>query len=288
MTIDDDVYLGVVPIESETNAGQIKVLIKEARRRQRLRYLAAAVALVATGVGLGKVIDQASNSTPARTGQATSVANFINSMKQANGTRFVATYRLNDYLFFQNGTIVIAQIPSPSGTKETTNVDGYSGTGRDAYLYHGPGGRIAQWIKNGTNVSACAKLAGSGTFGKLQCSRPSPYIPSNGFIEEDAGFVPTYVLQSITELFGARSLKKAAVTTRVSQEFGSLRCLTQMSGPTTQTTCINQAGFVVSWLLQNGSGSSSRSTLTSLNHHPTADDFKTLIRPTKSLILPSV
>lgn len=289
MTIDhDDVRLGVDPTESETNAGQIKVLIKEARRRQRLRYLAAAVAIVATGVGLGIIIDQASNSTPTKAGQATSVADFINSMKQANGTRFVATYRLNDYLFFQNGTIVIAQIPSPPGMKVTTNVDGYSGTGRYAYLYHGPSGRIAQWIKNGTNVSACLRMAGAGAFRELQCSRPSPYIPSNGFAEEDAGFVPTYVLQSISGIGGPRWQKKATVTTRASREFGRLRCLAQLSGPTTQTTCINKAGFIVSWLLQSGSGSSSRAMLTSLNHHPTADDFKTLLLLTRSLILPSV
>lgn len=251
------------------------------------------VALAATGVGLAIIVDQASNSTPSKTGQATTVANFLNSMKRANDTRFVATYRLNDYLFFQNGTIVIAQIPSPPGTKVSTNVDGYSGTGHYAYLYHGSSGRITQWIKNGTNVSACTNvlLSGNyatGTFGKLQCSRPSPYIPSNGFAEEDAGFVPTNVLQSITGFGGPRWQKKATVTTKASQEFGPMRCLGQLSGPASQTTCINRAGFVVSWLEQNASGSSSRSTLTSLNHHPTADDFKTLLRPTKSLILPSV
>jgi hypothetical protein len=251
------------------------------------------VTLAATGVGLAMTVGRASNPTPTNTRQATSAANFINSMKQANGTRFVVNYRLNGYLFFQNGTIVIAQIPSPPGAKVTTNLDGYSGTGRYAYIFHGPTGRIVQWIKNDTNVSACINLPitgnfDTGIFGKLQCSRPSPYIPSNGFAEADTGFVSTYVLQSITGLGGARSLKKATVTTRVSQEFGPLRCMTQFSGPTTQTTCINQAGFVVSWLLQSGSGSSSRATLTSLNHHPTADDFKTLRRPTKSLILPPV
>ena len=246
------------------------------------------MALIATGAGLGIIIHQTSNSTPTKVVQATSVADFIKSMKQANGTRFVATYRLNNYLFFQNGTTVIAQIPSPPGTKVTTNLDGYSGTGHYAYLYHGPSGRIAQWIKNGTNVSACLRMAGGGTFRKLQCSRPSPYIPSNGFAEEDAGFVPTYVLQSISGIDGPGWQREATVTTRASREFGPLRCLAQSSGPTTQITCINQAGFVVSWLLQSGSGSSSRATLTSLNHHPTADDFKTLLPPTTSLILPSV
>ncbi len=263
--------------------------------QRRILALAIVIAVAATATGAFLVItaDRATNQAPTNTGQATSMAKFIDSMKQANGTRFVVTYRLNRYLFFQDGTIVIAQIPSPPGTKVKTNVDGYSGTGRYAYILRGPTGRIIQWIKNGTNVSACTNVPitgnyDNGTFGPLRCSRPSPYIPSNGFAEEDAGFVPTYVLQSVTELVGVHSQKKAMITTRVSQEFGPLRCLTQYSGPTTQTTCIDQAGFIVSWLLQNGSGYSSRSTLTSIDHHPTADDFTTLLRPTTSLLLPAV
>lgn len=72
-----------------------------------------AVALTAAGTGLVKTVDPTSKPTPTKTETAASVANFINSMKQANSTPFVATYRLNGYLFFQDGTIVVAQIPSP-------------------------------------------------------------------------------------------------------------------------------------------------------------------------------
>ena len=84
------------------------------------------------------------------------------------------------------------------GTKGTPNVDGYSATGRMAYVFNGPTGRIVQWIQDGTNVSACEMSDStgtyvSGTFGKLECSRPSPYVPSNGFLEESLGLVPTYV-----------------------------------------------------------------------------------------------
>jgi hypothetical protein len=213
----------------------------------------------------------------------------MESMKRARGTHFVLTYRLNGYSFLSYGTIVIAQIPSPPGTKVTSNADDYSGTGRFAYVFHGPTGRIVQWIKNGTNVSACVNdlITGtyvSGTFGKLQCSRPSPNIPSNGFAEEDVGFVPTYVLQSVT----AMEPTQARLSAKVSQEFGPLRCLIQTSGTTTQTTCINQAGFIVSWFLQNGMGSFSRAILSSLKHIPTASDFKTLLPPTKAFILPPV
>ena len=245
--------------------------------------------LVATWVSFAFIAGKSANAATAKTSNTASVANFVESMKRAGGTHFVLTYRVGGYSFLSYGTIVIAQIPSPPGTKVTTNADGYSGTGRFAYVFHGPTGRIVQWIKNGTNVSACENvlITGtyvSGTFGKLQCSRPSPYIPSNGFAEEDVGFVPTYVLQTVTEIGPTR----ARVSAKASQEFGPLRCLIQTSGTTTQTTCINQAGFIVSWLLQNGMGSFSRAILSSLKHDPTASDFKTLLPPTKAFILPPV
>ena len=127
----------------------------------------------------------------------------------------------------------------------------------------------------------------TGTFGKLRCSRPSPYIPSNGFIQEDEGFVPLYVIQSVMNVDSSRGTT-SRMSMGTSQEFGPLRCLTQTSGTTTQTTCINRAGFIVSWKLQSGMGSFTRAILSSLNHHPTAGEFKTLIRPTTSLILPPV
>ena len=256
-------------------------------------FAVAIVAVVATAMGgAATAASREPKLTPRDMGTETTAANVINSMKRANGTRFVATYRLHGYLYFPNGTIVIAQIPSPPGTKATTNVDGYSGTGRYAYVLRGLTGRIIQWIKIGTNVSACANVPvtgnyQTGTFGKLRCSRPSPYIPSNGFAQQDVGFVPAYVLQQVTEFDGFPSQKRAVITTRSSRRFGPVRCLVQYSGPTTQTTCIDRAGFIVSWLDQSGTGYSSSATLTSINHRPVAADFTTLLRPTTSLILPA-
>jgi hypothetical protein len=243
--------------------------------------LATAVVVFAVDSG------QAANAASSKTSNTTLVANFRESMKSADGTRFVLTYHVGGYPVLSYGKIVVAQIPSPPGTKVTTNAYGYSGTGRMAHLFHGPTGRIVQWIQNGTNVSACVNvlLKGtyvSGTFGKLECSRPSPFIPSNGFGEEELGFVPTYVDQSLTAIRPA----KATVSTKPSQ-FGALPCLIQTSGTTTQTTCINHEGFIVSWLLQN-TGSFSRVILSSLKRNPTASDFQTLIAPTKALILPPV
>ena len=242
---------------------------------------------MAAAVVVAVVVTETSNPRSAKAASKASVASFINSMKRANRSKFVATYQVDNFLYFQTGTIVVTQMPSPPGTEPTTNADGYSGSGRYAYLYRGAKGRVAQWIKIGTNVSACATRPSNGNDGALQCSRPSPYLPSNGFAMQDTGFVPTYVLQTLQELVGIKSSKPLTITTHESKDFGPLRCLTQSPGPTTQITCVNHDGFVVSWVLDNGSGYSSRATLTSLSRTPSAKDFTTLIKPTKSLILPA-
>jgi hypothetical protein len=245
------------------------------------------MALATAVVGFAVDSGQAANAASSKISNTTLVANSRESMKKADGTRFVLTYHVGGYPVLSYGKIVVAQIPSPPGTKVTTNADGYSGTGRMDYLFHGPSGRIVQWIQNGTNVSACVNvlLKGtytSGAFGKLECSRPSPFVPSNGFAEEELGFVPTYVDQSLTAIQPTK-----ATTSSRSSQFGALRCLIQTSATTTQTTCINRAGFIVSWYLQS-TGSFSRVILSSLKRDPTASDFKTLIAPTKALILPPV
>ena len=102
--------------------------------------------------------------TSKRSRTTTSVTTFTNAIQHANDARFVATYRLRSYLFFSSGTIVIAQIPSPPRTRATTNADGYSGSGRYAYLLRESTGRIIQWIKIGTNVSACVNVLVAGNF----------------------------------------------------------------------------------------------------------------------------
>ena len=250
------------------------------------------VMVVAMATGSAIFAYREASLTSKRSRTTTSVTTFTNAIQHANDARFVATYRLRSYLFFSSGTIVIALIPSPPGMRATTNADGYSGSGRYAYLFRGSTGRIIQWIKIGTNVSACVNVlvAGNfenGTFGKLRCSRPSPYVPSNGFAEPDAGFVPTYVRQQVTSMAAVPSRERALVTSRSSRAFGPLRCLAQFSGPTRQTTCIDRAGFVVTWLLQTGSRYSSSATLTSINRHPAPADFTTLLHPTTALILPA-
>jgi hypothetical protein len=262
-----------------------ELLIKEARRAKRLRRLRnIAIVFVALAVVTVISVIQTLNKTPSKPKPETAVAKFVDSMKHANDTRFVATYRVYHYDWMGNGVITMAQIPSPPGTKATTNSDGYSGSGKYAYLYRNADGRISQWIKVGTNVSGCL-MQPKGPIRQMECSRPSPYLPSNGFALADVGFVPTYVRQSILTSNGLP--KSMKLTTRVSNEFGRLTCLTQTFVSTIQTTCIDRSGYVVLWRYHSLDYSSS-ATLTAFNRHPTANEFKTLIKPTQSLVLPGL
>jgi hypothetical protein len=247
--------------------------------------------LLAATAGFEDNSGQVANAAASKTSNAALIANFNALTKKADSSRFVLTYHIGGYPVLAYGKIVVAQIPSPPGTTVPKNAYGYSGTGRMAYVFHGLSGRIVQWIQNGTNVSACVNvlLRGtyvSGAFGKLECSRPSPYIPSNGFAEEGVGFVPMYVESQSTAI----QPKQMTVSTKSSQssQFGTLSCLVESQETTVQTTCINRAGFIVSWFLRNGTGSFSSVILSALRRDPTASDFKTLISPTKALILPPV
>jgi hypothetical protein len=106
----------------------------------------------------------------------------------------------------------------------------------------------------------------------------------NGYIEQDVGFVPTYILQEVETDETPRS--NDWLSTRSSKEFGQLRCLTQVDW--SQTTCIDRSGYVVSNLVTNGPTYETGVTLTRLSHHPTASDFAPLVKPTVGFILPPV
>jgi hypothetical protein len=244
----------------------------------------AALLIVALVLVATIAVMQAMNGGPSKATPKTAVAKFVESMTHASDTNFVATYRVANYNLFQGGVITMAQIPNPPGTKVTPNIDGYSGTGRSAYLYRGGNGLVAQWIKIGSNVSGC-EMPAKGGDSQLECSRPSPYIPSNGFAEEDFGFVPTYVMQSMQDFTPKGLGKSLKFTTRVSNQFGRLTCLTQTFDSTIQTTCIDRSGYVVLWSYHNN-GYSSSVTLRAFNRHPTAKDFRTLNKPTRALLLP--
>lgn len=265
----------------------VELLIKEARRakrRRRLRNIAFVfVALVVVTVSS---IIATTNKTPTKPKPEASVGKFVELMRNANDTRFVATYRIRHYDWMGSGVITMAQIPSPPGTKVTTNSDGYTGSGKYAYVYRNADGRISQWIKIGTNVSGC-EMPPKGPIGHMECSRPSPYLPSNGFAFADVGFVPTYVVQEIRNSTSNRLGASTTRTTRASNQFGRLTCLTQTFAPSIQTTCIDRSGYVVLWKYRDLHWSSS-ATLAAFNRHPTDVDFRTLIKPTQPLVLPGL
>ena len=270
---------------SRENPDSAVLLIKEARRAKRLRRLRNVLTVLVALVIITVIsVLQTVNKTPSKPRPETVVAKFVDSMKHADDTRFVATYRVRHYDWMGSGVITMAQIPSPPGTKATTNSDGYAASGKYAYVYRNADGRSSQWIKIGSNVSGCV-MPPKGPIGHMECSRPSPYLPSNGFALADVGFVPTYVMQSIQGFTSKGPGNKLQFTTRVSKQFGRLTCLTQTLAPMIQTTCIDQSGYVVLWSYHSD-GHSMSVTLTTFNRHPTAKDFRTLIKPTKALVLP--
>jgi hypothetical protein len=266
--------------ETSLNAGSNDLLIKEARRRQRRRWSAFLIPLIVVAVTSTVTAIQLTSSSKPKVVSPTSIKSFETLFRHGSHIRFVATYRVHDYTFYPAGTIVYSQIPSPPGTKAVENADGYSGTGRYAYVYRG-NGRIVQWIQIGTNVSACMRLP-APYFTTLKCDQSSPFIPSNGFSEEGVGLIQQQV-QSWDYLRDVPP-KGWTVTTEQSNDFGPLRCLTLPQLST--KTCINNQGIVVSWINWNGATITGHVSLMALNYHPTSRDFETLIRPTSKFFLP--
>jgi hypothetical protein len=260
-----------------------ELLIREAKRRQRRRRSLIVTFVIATVLVIATTFF-AVRSNKVATANATSVGGFIASMKSAEATGYVATYHVKNLLFFQDGTINFAQIPSPPGTKAVENTDGYSGTGKYSYIFYGSSDHvIRQWIVVNTNVQACLKWA-SGPQAKLICGRPSPYLPSNGFIEEDTGLIPKFVLQAVQESESTPTVDR--FTLESSKEFGQLRCLTQASW--SQTTCIDRSGYVVSYRRIGISSYITDISLATLGHHPSAANFAPLVKPTVALVLPPI
>jgi hypothetical protein len=260
-----------------------ELLIREARQLQRRRrnLIGAVLLTVVLAVIPSILLTRPSKDAPA---SAVSVNSFIASMKRADETSFVATYRTKTFSFFQDGNIVVAQIPSPPGTKGVENRDGYSGTGKYSYIFYGDSGHlIRQWIKINTNVQACVKWPTTPDK-NVVCGRPGPYLPSNGYAEEDVGLIPTYILQEVEIGETPRPIDR--LSTRSSMEFGQLRCLNQVAW--SQTTCIDRSGYVVSYLVTNGPTYVTGVTLTKLSHHPTASNFVTLVKPTAASVLPPI
>jgi hypothetical protein len=273
---------------SRENPDSAVLLIKEARRAKRLRRLRNVLTVLVALVIITVIsVLQTVNKTPSKPRPETVVAKFVDSMKHADDTRFVATYCVRHYDWMGSGVITMAQIPSPPGTKAITNSDGYAASGKYAYVYRNADGRSSQWIKIGSNVSGCV-MPPKGPIGHMECSRPSPYLPSNGFALADVGFVPTYVLQQMQNFAPKGLTKNVNLTERVSNSLGRLTCLTQtLTSTTIQTTCIDRSGYVVLWKYRDLHWSSS-ATLTAFNRHPNSSDFKTLIKPTQPLVLPGL
>jgi hypothetical protein len=268
-----------------------ELLIKEAHLgARRRRWTFGFLLLLALAVGVTIITTTVFTSAPSKTTPSVSAASFIKLMRGGADKAYVATYQVKDYDFFSSGSIVVANIPSAPGAKAIPNVDGYSSTLRSAYVYRGTDGRIVQWIQNGTNVSACVNVPSSTGYKDLQCSRPSPFIQSNGFAEEGVGLVPANILQSVESFSSTWLSKSSSIYFKESDRFGRLQCLlqTELNGGMHQTTCLDHDGFVVSSVLRNGRSPGAQVKLTTLRHNPAGKDLKTLVKPTVAFFLPPV
>lgn len=241
---------------------------------------------VVAAVILTLIVTDVFRSTPER--KEPDVTQFARLMKKGVNSAYVATYYVTNYVFFQTGSIVVANVPPRPGTKVPVNVNDYSSAIETSYVFRGENGHIVQWIQDRTSVSACVNgLPSSGN--GLQCSRPFQYDPSNGFAEESIGFVPEYVLQSFQSFNSLFTSALSRTFTESSRQFGALRCIRQVQvhvkTPERDTTCLNRNGILVSWTSQNPGGTT-RVRLSKLSLHPTKKNFTTLRKPTKTMILP--
>jgi hypothetical protein len=214
---------------------------------------------------------------------------FVGLMKKGVSSAYVATYAVSNYDFFSTGSITVANLPPRPGTKAPTNADGYSSDVEMSYVFRGKGGHIVQWIQDETRVSACVGGPFHSGNSSLQCSRPFQFIPSNGFAEEGVGFVPENVLQNFENFDSTFDARSSVVFTESSKRFGNLQCIRQaqvhVKDSERETTCLNRGGLLVSWMSHNPGGTI-RVVLAKLSIHPTKEDFVTLKRPTKAMILP--
>jgi hypothetical protein len=212
-----------------------------------------------------------------------SVGGLVRLMRKGANSAYVATYKITGYAYFTPGTLTVANMPPAPGTKSRTNADGYSSTLESSYVFRGANGRIVQWIQNKTNVSACINGPFSSGKKNLVCSRPFAYIPSNGFVEESTGFLPTNAINGL----GIGPSNYSSIFSRTSPQFGELQCilLRQSVGKFRLTTCVNQRGLLVSWTSRNGK-LLGQAQLTSLSYHPTTKNFVTLVKPTRAMVLP--
>jgi hypothetical protein len=250
------------------------------------RVIASTVSLVVVvAASLTLIVVGVTEAAPPK--RVSDTTQFVKLMKKGVNSAYVATYEVSNYDFFSRGSITVANLPPPPGTKVPTNVNGYSSDLETAYVFRGKGGRVVQWIQDETRVSACVGGPFHSGNDNLQCSRPFQYIPSNGFGEEGVGFVPETVLQNFE--FDPFVDGQSVIFFQSSKQFGTLQCLRQVQihvkDPDREVTCLNRYGLLASWTSRTPGGTV-RVVLTNLSLHPTKMYFATLKKPTKTMILP--
>jgi len=212
---------------------------------------------------------------------------FLRIAKSVEGREFIGTYivRGNASPFIFVGKIVLASDPAALSKHPPVNVAGYSGAGEYfAYVFTHSDGSVVQWVQKGGIVSWCLKFSWVDK-GRLECTGPGPFYPSNGYAYQLLPFVQTTLLSQVEDFLSGQPKRLPPVVVERSNEFGTLHCLVQTSGVPHLKTCVNRAGFIVSSNYRRGKYWYS-TTLESLGRRPAASEFVTLQAPSKNVPLP--
>lgn len=250
-----------------------------------LRAISGVVVVVIFSFVLLVIIQVSGSSGPRST---LSDSTFLKLATRATGAKFVATYVVRGTAspLIQDGKVLLASDPTLA-TSHAMNNEDYSGFGQYyAYVFHEDNGALVQWIQKGPDVSWCLKFRNVNA-GRLQCTSPTAYVPSNSYAYQALPFIPTTMLQPVKNFFHGQPKRTPPVLTEQSKTFGTLRCLLQTSGVAHLRTCINRGGFLVSSTYRRGQYSWSV-TLESLSRDPTTRDFTVLRKPSGTVPLPPV
>ena len=143
---------------------------------------------------------------------------------------------------------------------------------------------IVQWVQKGGIVSWCLKFSWIEK-GRLECTPPAPFYPSNGYAYQLLPFVQTTLLSQVENFLSGQPKRSPPVVVERSSEFGTLHCLLQTSGVPHLKTCVNRAGFIVSSNYRRGKYWYS-TILESLGRRLAASEFVTLQAPSRNVPLP--
>ena len=219
------------PRNATTDVPDAEALIREARSRQRKRWLTVMAVMLAVALGVGLAVSASSGGTgskpkPTASAPALSPQGILRLANKGLSGSFEATYKLTGNLGVFPGrvwTVVVAH----RGLWEEKSV-WMLGSGEWSFLLRAGGGYKLQWIEHANRYQACWQ---QGNTKKWSCGKGTVYAV-NGFILSNLPYVPATVDGDIgTTVTDTRPLsqgehQRLTVASKPSARFGKLNCLT--------------------------------------------------------------